>query len=192
MAAKYAIPIHPRRVDPRVVAERLYEQMRLTPSEMVYLRTCGCRIGRSHRGSGGFSGMTRPARFVRSTLPVPPHHIIDTSGAGDVFHGACVHSYLANPGATWDEHFRFARAAASIRSSTSETRRGCPRLPILRRSGGNSKTCSTVILKIVVRFGCRQRLHVDKSVRGMDDDLRRDGFEIGVQAALLLETPAEL
>jgi hypothetical protein len=28
MAAKYAIPIHPRRVDPRVVAERLYEQMR--------------------------------------------------------------------------------------------------------------------------------------------------------------------
>jgi len=43
---------------------------------------------------------------------VPPQQILDTSGAGDVFHGAYVYSYLANRGKTWDEHFRFARAAA--------------------------------------------------------------------------------
>jgi sugar/nucleoside kinase (ribokinase family) len=28
-----------------------------------------------------------------------------------MFHGAYVHSYLANQAKSWEEHFRFARAA---------------------------------------------------------------------------------
>jgi sugar/nucleoside kinase (ribokinase family) len=54
-------------------------------------------------------------RKVRSepALPIPPDRILDTSGAGDVFHGAYVHSYPAYPGKSWEEHFSFARAAAA-------------------------------------------------------------------------------
>jgi sugar/nucleoside kinase (ribokinase family) len=37
----------------------------------------------------------------------------DTNGAGDIFHGAYVHSALARPGAPWREHFTFARAASA-------------------------------------------------------------------------------
>ena len=46
-------------------------------------------------------------------LPVPPDRIVDTSGAGDVFHGAYCASYLARPEASWLEHFEFASAASA-------------------------------------------------------------------------------
>jgi sugar/nucleoside kinase (ribokinase family) len=46
-------------------------------------------------------------------LDVPAERIIDTNGAGDIFHGAYVYSYLTSPFATWDDHFRFARAASA-------------------------------------------------------------------------------
>ena len=46
-------------------------------------------------------------------LDVPDERIIDTNGAGDIFHGAYVYSYLTRPAAGWEEHFRFARAASA-------------------------------------------------------------------------------
>jgi sulfofructose kinase len=46
-------------------------------------------------------------------LDVPGDQIVDTNGAGDIFHGAYVYAYLTNPGGTWTEHFRFARAASA-------------------------------------------------------------------------------
>ncbi len=46
-------------------------------------------------------------------LAVPPDLIIDTNGAGDIFHGAYVYSALARPGRPWREHFIFARAASA-------------------------------------------------------------------------------
>jgi sugar/nucleoside kinase (ribokinase family) len=84
--------------------------MRLTPSEMLsFLKTRGCRIGGITLGEQGLIWYDETGT-VRSlpALPVPPQRIIDTSGAGDVFHGAYVHSYLAKPMMTWDQHFRFA------------------------------------------------------------------------------------
>ena len=61
-------------------------------------------------------------------LSVPAREIVDTNGAGDVFHGAYVYSYLAHPELPWDAHFRFARAASAhaIRYLGNEAR-----LPIL-------------------------------------------------------------
>jgi sulfofructose kinase len=40
---------------------------------------------------------------------------VDTNGAGDVFHGAYVFSYLSKPDASWERHFRFARAASAYK-----------------------------------------------------------------------------
>jgi sugar/nucleoside kinase (ribokinase family) len=39
--------------------------------------------------------------------------VIDTNGAGDIFHGAYVYSAVARPDLPWREHFTFARAASA-------------------------------------------------------------------------------
>jgi sulfofructose kinase len=46
-------------------------------------------------------------------LTVPEERIVDTNGAGDIFHGAYVYSFLANPFGLWEDHFRLARAASA-------------------------------------------------------------------------------
>ena len=71
----------------------------LTPGEMLdYLRGRGCRIGGVTMGERGMvwydeTGQNR----VQPALHVPREKVIDTSGAGDIFHGAYVYSYLTSP-----------------------------------------------------------------------------------------------
>jgi sugar/nucleoside kinase (ribokinase family) len=102
-------------IDVAIVAERLCDQMRVTPPEMLeYLKARGCRVGGVTSGERGLLWYDeKGAVRLMTALPVPQHHILDTSGAGDVFHGAYVYSYLSKPDQTWDEHLRFARAAAA-------------------------------------------------------------------------------
>src|SRR3984893_1468414 len=50
---------------------------------------------------------------IMPALDVPAERIIDTNGAGDIFDGAYVYSYLTSPSSTWEAHFRFARAASA-------------------------------------------------------------------------------
>ncbi|HEX2726122.1 MAG TPA: sugar kinase [Beijerinckiaceae bacterium] len=102
-------------VDVAVVAERLCEQMKLTPAQMLdYLQSRGCRIGGVTLGEQGM--LWYDEKGVRQTLPaldVPRERIIDTNGAGDIFHGAYVYSAMAQPQARWRDHFVFARAASA-------------------------------------------------------------------------------
>jgi sugar/nucleoside kinase (ribokinase family) len=102
-------------IDIAVVAERLCEQMRMTPGEMLlYLRSRGCRVGAVTMGARGmcyYQGASA-VRFMPA-LAVPEDLVVDTNGAGDIFHGAYLYSYLTNPFATWEDHFRFARAASA-------------------------------------------------------------------------------
>jgi sugar/nucleoside kinase (ribokinase family) len=117
-------------IDVAVVAERLCEQMELTPSEMLaYLRTRGCRIGGVTLGERGVLWFDEIGAIRSLTaLSIEPDRIIDTSGAGDVFHGAYVYSYLAHPGLGWGEHFRFARAAAAYKIQHLGNEAGLPTL----------------------------------------------------------------
>jgi sugar/nucleoside kinase (ribokinase family) len=89
--------------------------MNLKPTEMLaYLRERGCRIGAVTEGERGVFWYDETGEISRlPAFEVPAHRIVDTSGAGDVFHGAYVASYLDNAQAPWIEHFRFARAAAA-------------------------------------------------------------------------------
>jgi sulfofructose kinase len=102
-------------IDIAVVAERLCEQMRLSPAEMLaYLRSRGCRVGGVTMGGRGmlwYEGAEEDR--LLPALAVPEEKIVDTNGAGDIFHGAYLYSFLANPFGVWDDHFRFARAAAA-------------------------------------------------------------------------------
>jgi sugar/nucleoside kinase (ribokinase family) len=102
-------------IDVAVVAERLCEQMRLTTGEMLqYLRERGCRIGGVTMGPRGLLYYEGAGGYrILPALDVPDDRILDTNGAGDIFHGASIYSLLTHPELAWDQHFRFARAAAA-------------------------------------------------------------------------------
>ncbi len=102
-------------VDVAVVAEKLYEQLKLTETETLnWLKAKGCRVGAVTSGAKGvlFYDESGTIQHMPS-LQVPAEIIIDTSGAGDVFHGAYCADYLENPQASWRAHFEFARAASA-------------------------------------------------------------------------------
>lgn len=114
--------------DVAVVAERLCEQMRMTAEEMLdYLKTRGVRIGGVTEGERGMIWYDERGEISRlPALPIPPNKVIDTNGAGDVFHGAYVASYLEEPRAPWHVHFEFARAAAAHKIQRLGNEAGLP------------------------------------------------------------------
>ena len=117
-------------IDVAIVSERFCEQMGLTPAETLdYLKKRGCRIGGVTLGERGLLwydevGNTR----TLPALSVPAHRVVDTSGAGDVFHGAYIYSYLASHGKSWEDHFAFARAAAAFKVQRLGNEAGLPTL----------------------------------------------------------------
>jgi len=120
-------------IDVAIVAERLCQQMEKEPAAMLdYLKSRGCRIGGVTLGERGliWYNETGSVRTLPA-LAVPSSRVIDTSGAGDIFHGAYVHSYLTAPTKNWDEHFRFARAAAAYKIQHLGNEAGLPALPTI-------------------------------------------------------------
>ena len=102
-------------IDVAVVSERLCEQMGFGPAEMLqYLRSKGCKVGAVTLGDRGLVWYEKKG-VVRSmsAIPVPSEKVVDSNGAGDIFHGAYMFSYLRRPEAPWEEHFRFATFAAA-------------------------------------------------------------------------------
>lgn len=102
-------------VDVAVVAERLCEQMNLTETEMLdYLKGKGCKIAGVTAGERGMLWYDESGKVQRlPALNVPKASVVDTNGAGDIFHGAYMYSYLSRPLSRWEEHFRFARGAST-------------------------------------------------------------------------------
>jgi sugar/nucleoside kinase (ribokinase family) len=115
-------------IDVAIVAERLCEQMRLSPQQMLeYLKGKGCKIGGVTQGERGLYWYDeRGDVSLLPALPVPKDKIIDTSGAGDIFHGAYVASYLAAPEKGFATHFHFARAAAAYKITRLGNEAGLP------------------------------------------------------------------
>lgn len=102
-------------IDVAIVAERLCEQMELSPSGMLdYLKSRGCRIGGVTLGERGMVWYDETGtEQVLPALDVPPDRVIDTNGAGDIFHGAYVYHAMAAPDASWAQRFAFARGAST-------------------------------------------------------------------------------
>ena len=125
-------------IDVAMVAERFCEQMDKSPEAMLdYLKSRGCRIGGVTQGERGViwydeSGAVRKL----PALPVPAARVRDTSGAGDVFHGAYVYSYLDNPFKGWEQHFRFAQRAATYKIQHLGNEAGLPTLDAINQVAG--------------------------------------------------------
>jgi sugar/nucleoside kinase (ribokinase family) len=122
-------------IDAAFVAERLCEQMKLTSAEMLdYLKSRGCKVGGVTEGEHGCLWYDEDGVVSRlPALPVPADKIIDTSGAGDVFHGAYVASYLSKPNARWKDHLTFARAASAYKIQHLGNEAGLPSQQDVRR-----------------------------------------------------------
>jgi sugar/nucleoside kinase (ribokinase family) len=119
-----------RFIDVAIVAERLCQQMGHEPAAMLdYLKSRGCRLGGVTLGERGliWYDETGTVRTLPA-LAVPPDRALDTSGAGDVFHGAYIYSYLTDPAKGWEEHFRFARAASTHKIQHLGNEAGLPTL----------------------------------------------------------------
>ena len=117
-------------IDVAVVAERLCEQMDLEPPAMLdYLKRRGCRIGGVTLGARGMLWYDESGT-VRSlpSLAIAQDRIVDTSGAGDVFHGAYIFSYLHDNTKRWEDHFHFARAASAYKIQHLGNEAGLPTL----------------------------------------------------------------
>lgn len=102
-------------IDAAVMSLRFCEQMNQTPGETLeYLRKKGCPLGAVTLGEHGtvWYEAGGPDRFLPA-LDVPKKKVIDTNGAGDVFHGAYIASYLHAPYRSWEEHLHFARGASA-------------------------------------------------------------------------------
>lgn len=121
-------------IDVAIVAERFCEQLGLSSEATIaYLKARGCRVAGVTLGEQGLIWMNeRGAISVLPALELDRKAIIDTSGAGDVFHGAYIFSYLTNPDATWLDHFRFARAASAFKVQHLGNEAGLPTLRDIR------------------------------------------------------------
>jgi sugar/nucleoside kinase (ribokinase family) len=92
-----------------------------------YLKSRGCRVGGVTMGERGLLWYDESGA-IRSlpALPIPRERVLDTNGAGDVFHGAYIYSYLNNPGKSWHDHFDFARAASTYKIQRLGNEAGLP------------------------------------------------------------------
>jgi sugar/nucleoside kinase (ribokinase family) len=117
-------------IDVAIVAERLCEQMDKTSEAMLdYLKSRGCRIGGVTMGEQGLLWYDETGAVRKlPALPIAGERVIDTNGAGDVFHGAYVFSYLNNPSKSWQDHFEFARAASTYKIQRLGNEAGLPTL----------------------------------------------------------------
>ena len=115
-------------VDVAICAERFCQQLGLDPLGCLeFLKSRGCRIGGVTEGERGMLWYDEAGDIQRMpALPVPRELVIDTSGAGDVFHGAYMASYLERPDAPWREHFTFARAASAFKIQHLGNEAGLP------------------------------------------------------------------
>ena len=102
-------------IDTAVLSERFCEQLHITPlAALDLLKSKGCRIGGVTLGERGLIWYDEKGNVTTmAALSVPREEIVDTNGAGDVFHGAYVYFHMMHPDAPWDEHFYFARAASA-------------------------------------------------------------------------------
>lgn len=102
-------------IDVAVVSERFCQQLGKTTGEtLAYLRSRNCPVGAVTLGEQGtvwYEG-SGPDR-VLPALDVPLNKVLDSNGAGDVFHGAYIASYLHHPELAWEDHFSFARGAST-------------------------------------------------------------------------------
>lgn len=103
-------------VDIAVVSDKFspFEDRKLSETELLnYLQyECHCKIGGITRGERGLLWYDEGG--CRKTMPsLNVTNIVDTTNAGDIFHGAYLRARQRNRWGRWEDHFTYARAASA-------------------------------------------------------------------------------
>ncbi len=102
-------------IDVGVASLSICEKLKMGPAEVLQLlRKKGCKVGAVTLGERGLVWYDQPGVTRTMSAPlIPPDKVVDSNGAGDVFHGAYMFSYIRDSDAPWEVHFRFASFAAA-------------------------------------------------------------------------------
>lgn len=118
-------------IDVAALSERFCEQLEKTPEDtLTWLwETYKTPVAAVTLGEEGIIfSLNGGAHEHLPALDIPQNKIKDTTGAGDIFHGAYVASYLRDKNKSWAEHFKFARAASSLSIQRLGTEASTPEL----------------------------------------------------------------
>ena len=100
-------------IDIVVASKHFCEQLNLSHDDTLqFLIDKGAKVAAVTLGEEGI-------RFIEDGKlqridAIPVAHVVDSAGAGDTFHGAYVHSFTANPGWSFRQHFQFARVVSAL------------------------------------------------------------------------------
>ena len=103
-------------IDIAVVSERFAQQLGKSPTDTIaWLQTFDCKVSAITLGDKGiYYALGKGPVQHMPALTVPVSAVVDSTGAGDIFHGAYIFSYVQDPTKPWAEHFAFARAASAL------------------------------------------------------------------------------
>ncbi|SJZ73705.1 PfkB family carbohydrate kinase [Consotaella salsifontis] len=90
---------------------------------LAFLKSFGCKVAAVTRGADGIAWIADGGLGRRPAYRV---EVVDTTGAGDVFHGA--YAFALAAGAPLDEVIDFASAAAALKCTKPDGRSGIPSL----------------------------------------------------------------
>lgn len=124
-------------IDVAVVSMRFCEQLNLTPEKTLdWLLAHGVKIPAVTRGEDGVIFVENGKVQKLDAIPVLKEKVIDSTGAGDIFHGSYLYSYVQSPTLGWREHFKFARAASAIAVQRLGTEASIPSLDAVEHLAG--------------------------------------------------------
>ena len=100
-------------IDIAVVSEQFCDDLELSHEKTLnYLNQQGCKVSAITRGIRGVIGLENGEFFK---IPAMSEiQVKDSTGAGDIFHGAYVQHYLENKQVEFKEHFEFANIVAGL------------------------------------------------------------------------------
>ncbi len=104
-------------IDIAVVSERFCEQLGKTPEKALeFLLAKGIKVAAVTLGKNGlvYQEENDSTHSKIPAISIPHEDIVDSTGAGDIFHGGYLYSWLRKPEYSWKEHFMFARAASAL------------------------------------------------------------------------------
>ncbi len=112
--------------------DAMCESLALNPSEyeknMNVIRDAGCEIVIFTFGGDGSRGVYEGGYFE---IPAIPVNVVDTTGAGDVFHGAFDYFYLQGYNA--EECARWSTGVSAIKCTRPGGRAGIPTIEVLEK-----------------------------------------------------------
>lgn len=116
-------------IDIAVVSEDFATQMNLNFEDTIkYLHSKGVKVAAITMGDQGIMYSEGDDIKTLPAIHIEMDKIVDTTGAGDVFHGSYIYSYLENPEGTWEDHFKFARCASALCIQKMGAETGIPKL----------------------------------------------------------------